>query len=157
MGRSAYVGTAECSTKEVDEAFEWAKEAQREWAKTPLSHRANALHEAARKLEGVHDAVANQLMEEIAKGKKEAKAEVQRTIDMLHYTAEEGLRALGSGTYSTSDAYYGQDRNKLCLCWHAPLGVVVAIPPFNYPGAHTATLQLFCITESKGLSQSTCS
>jgi acyl-CoA reductase-like NAD-dependent aldehyde dehydrogenase len=60
-------------------------------------------------------------------------AEVIRSADLIDYTAEEGLRSLGEGQLLTSDSFPGQPRNKLCLVSKVPLGVVLCIPPFNYP------------------------
>lgn len=34
-----------------------------------------------------------------------------------------------------SDSFPGQERSKLCLAQKVPLGVVLCIPPFNYPCA----------------------
>jgi glyceraldehyde-3-phosphate dehydrogenase (NADP+) len=59
--------------------------------------------------------------------------EVIRSADLIDYTAEEGLRSLGEGQLLTSDSFPGQPRNKLCLVSKVPLGVVLCIPPFNYP------------------------
>ena len=54
-----------------------------------------------------------------------------RTADILEYTAEEGVRA--AGAVLNSDSFPGEKRNKLALVSRVPLGVIVAIPPFNYP------------------------
>jgi glyceraldehyde-3-phosphate dehydrogenase (NADP+) len=32
-----------------------------------------------------------------------------------------------------SDSFPGHERNKLCMVSKVPLGVVLCIPPFNYP------------------------
>lgn len=37
------------------------------------------------------------------------------------------------GKLLASDSFPGQDRSKLCMASKVPLGVVLAIPPFNYP------------------------
>lgn len=38
-----------------------------------------------------------------------------------------------AGQLLTSDAFTGNERTKLCLVSRVPLGVVLCIPPFNYP------------------------
>ena len=63
----------------------------------------------------------------------DALTEVIRSADLLSYTAEEGVRFFGEGKLLASDSFPGQDRTKLCLSQRVPLGVVLAIPPFNYP------------------------
>lgn len=67
----------------------------------------------------------------MSKPRKDAIKEVLRTADLFEYTAEEGVRA--SGSLYTSDSFTGEKRNKLALVSRVPLGVIVAIPPFNYP------------------------
>ena len=78
--------------------------------------------------------IADALVKEVAKPAKDALAEVVRSADLLDYTAEEGVRALGVGEALNSDSFPGQKRDKLCIVQRVPLGVVLAIPPFNYPG-----------------------
>mmetsp|Transcript_24840 Transcript_24840/g.38991 ORF Transcript_24840/g.38991 Transcript_24840/m.38991 type:complete len:393 (+) Transcript_24840:707-1885(+) len=58
-------------------------------------------------------------------------SEVLRTADLFDYTAEEGVR-IGGDLY-TSDSFQGEKRNKLALVQRVPLGVIVAVPPYNYP------------------------
>ncbi|KAL9377000.1 hypothetical protein Peur_031120 [Populus x canadensis] len=58
---------------------------------------------------------------------------VVRSGDLISYTAEEGVRILGEGKFLVSDSFPGNERTKYCLTSKIPLGVVLAIPPFNYP------------------------
>jgi CO/xanthine dehydrogenase FAD-binding subunit len=59
--------------------------------------------------------MADCLVKEIAKPAKDSVTEVIRSADLIDYTAEEGLRALGEGQMLTSDSFPGQKRNKLCM------------------------------------------
>jgi hypothetical protein len=59
--------------------------------------------------------MADCLVKEIAKPARDSVTEVIRSADLIDYTAEEGLRALGEGQMLTSDSFPGQKRNKLCL------------------------------------------
>jgi glyceraldehyde-3-phosphate dehydrogenase (NADP+) len=122
-----------CSQEEVDVAFKAAKEAQRDWAKTPLWKRAEYLHKVAHSLKENSQPIADTLVKEVAKPAKDSVTEVVRSGDFLSYTAEEAVRYLGQGDMLLSDSFPGQDRNKLCLSSKVPLGVVLCIPPFNYP------------------------
>lgn len=88
----------------MNEVFQLAREAQREWARTPLWKRAEALHHCADLMRQNAQPIADCLVKEIAKPAKEALTEVVRSADLLDYTAEEGLRVLGEGKLLTSDS-----------------------------------------------------
>lgn len=75
--------------------------------------------------------IAAVLVKEVAKPAADAYTEVIRSADLLSYTAEEGVRFFGEGKLLTSDSFPGQERSKLALTARVPLGVVLAIPPFN--------------------------
>jgi glyceraldehyde-3-phosphate dehydrogenase (NADP+) len=77
--------------------------------------------------------VAAALVAEVAKPAKDALTEVVRSADLLSYTAEEGVRRLGEGKLLLPDSFPGAARSKLCLESKVPLGVVLCVPPFNYP------------------------
>eukprot|EP00882_Tetradesmus_deserticola_P020935 GHRQ01022626.1.p1 GENE.GHRQ01022626.1~~GHRQ01022626.1.p1 ORF type:complete len:298 (+),score=110.38 GHRQ01022626.1:1310-2203(+) len=122
-----------CTQEEVNNVFAAAKAAQLSWARTPLWKRAEYLHKVAVLMRQNAQPMADCLVKEIAKPAKDALTEVIRSADLIDYTAEEGLRSLGEGQLLTSDSFPGQARNKLCLVSKVPLGVVLCIPPFNYP------------------------
>ncbi|KAK9149814.1 hypothetical protein Scep_008571 [Stephania cephalantha] len=122
-----------CTKEEVNKVMGNAKGAQKEWAKTPLWKRAELLHKAAAILKEHKDPIAECLVKEIAKPAKDAISEVVRSGDLVSYCAEEGVRILGEGKFLTADSFPGHERNKYCLVSKIPLGVVLAIPPFNYP------------------------
>jgi glyceraldehyde-3-phosphate dehydrogenase (NADP+) len=117
----------------VDECFAAAKSAWRDWARTPLWRRAVVLRAAAQQLRDHAEFLAGFLVQEVAKPAKDARSEILRSADLIDYTAEEGVRLLAQGQLLASDAFQGADRTKLCLASPVPLGVVLCIPPFNYP------------------------
>ncbi|KAL5124820.1 NADP-dependent glyceraldehyde-3-phosphate dehydrogenase [Glycine soja] len=122
-----------CSQEEVNKVMDLAKSAQKLWAKTPLWKRAELLHKAAAILKEHKTPIAECLVKEIAKPAKDAVMEVVRSGDLVSYTAEEGVRILGEGKFLVSDSFPGNERTKYCLTSKIPLGVILAIPPFNYP------------------------
>ncbi|GAB4854681.1 hypothetical protein Ancab_023263 [Ancistrocladus abbreviatus] len=122
-----------CTQEEVNKVMEIAKTAQKAWAKTPLWKRAELLHKAAALLKEHKNPIAECLVKEIAKPAKDAVTEVVRSGDLVSYCAEEGVRILGEGKFLVSDSFPGNERTKYCLVSKIPLGVVLAIPPFNYP------------------------
>lgn len=122
-----------CTPDEVDQIYGAAKSAQKAWARTPLWKRAELLHSAASLMRANPQPIADALVLEIAKGAKDSMTEVLRSADLIDYAAEEGVRFLGEGKMLTSDSFPGQERTKLCMESRVPLGVVLCIPPFNYP------------------------
>ncbi|CAI5500344.1 unnamed protein product [Closterium sp. Naga37s-1] len=122
-----------CMEEEVDGVFESAKVAQKKWAKTPLWKRAELLHKAAHILREHKEPIADCLVKEVAKARKDSITEVLRSADFMSYCAEEGVRQLAEGKFLTGDSFPGNDRTKLCMASKVPLGVVLCIPPFNYP------------------------
>ncbi|KAE9609789.1 putative glyceraldehyde-3-phosphate dehydrogenase (NADP(+)) [Lupinus albus] len=144
-----------CSREEVNKVMNSAKSAQKLWAKTPLWKRAELLHKAAAILKEHKAPIAECLVKEIAKPAKDAVTEVVRSGDLISYCAEEGVRVLGEGKFLVSDSFPGNERTKYCLTSKVyfttylppatlqvtihiivcliPLGVILAIPPFNYP------------------------
>ena len=119
------------SPEEADEFLKSATLAQKAWSAVPVSERAAVLHKAADILLREQDAIANILVREIAKNKKSSLSEVTRTADLIHFTAEEGKRVTGESL--SSGAFPGFHETKLSIVNRVPLGVVLAIAPFNYP------------------------
>ena len=113
--------------------FTEARSAQESWSTTPLWKRAELMHRAATLLRTNADPIADILVQEIAKGRKDSVTEVIRSADLADYSAEEGMRVLGEGKMMQADSFPGHERNKICLEVRVPLGVVLCIPPFNYP------------------------
>lgn len=122
-----------CTQDEVNGVFDAAKKAQKQWARTPLWKRAEYLHKVDALLKENAQPIADALVKEIAKPAKDAMTEVVRSGDLIAYTAEEAVRYYGEGQFLMSDSFPGQERSKLCLSSKVPLGVVLCIPPFNYP------------------------
>lgn len=119
------------TSEEIDAIFQAAASAQRAWADTPLAERAQVLHRAADLLEENAQALAAILVREIAKNRKDSLDEVVRSADFIHYTAEEGKRITGETLWG--DSFASNQKHKTALTFRVPLGVVLAIPPFNYP------------------------
>ncbi|MFQ5879202.1 MAG: NADP-dependent glyceraldehyde-3-phosphate dehydrogenase [Dehalococcoidia bacterium] len=119
------------SQADIDEVFQRAQAAHRGWAQTSLEDRAQCLHRTAQLLEENVEIMVDVLMREIAKARKDARDEVLRSAQYIHFTAEEGRRL--KGEMILGDSFAPTNRNKMALVHRVPLGVVLAIPPFNYP------------------------
>ncbi len=128
----ALVGRIQALSKEeVDKVFENAKTAQKEWAQTPVNRRAEILHRAADLLEEHTDELAGILSNEIAKDIDSAVSEVKRTADFIRFTADEGKHLEGETV--GADNFPGFKKERFSVVTRVPLGVVLAISPFNYP------------------------
>ncbi len=117
--------------KEINEIFSCAKEAQIKWRETPVNKRAEILHRAAGLVLKNKEIIAGILMKEIAKPRSLCLEEVERTVDLINYTAEEGLRIRGE--ILDGSEFYKTEIKKKALITREPFGVVLAISPFNYP------------------------
>ncbi|GHU63185.1 NADP-dependent glyceraldehyde-3-phosphate dehydrogenase [Clostridia bacterium] len=116
---------------EIDEAMTAACVALQSWRETPIVNRTKILYKAAELLDERKDLIAKVLAKEIAKNFKSAVSEVVRTADLIRYTAEEGIRI--HGDVMKGDTFEASSKNKLAIISHEPMGVVLAIAPFNYP------------------------
>lgn len=126
------VGTVPSMKKQdIDIAVSSCKKAQRIWADTPIYKRAEYLYKTADILEQNKQVVAHVLTMEIAKDKNSALAEVERSADLLRYTADIGKSMEGTAVYGEN--FPGGSKDKLSYVTREPLGTVLAISPFNYP------------------------
>ncbi|RYL90356.1 NADP-dependent glyceraldehyde-3-phosphate dehydrogenase [Sporolactobacillus sp. THM7-4] len=126
------IGNVQAVTREeVDAAIESAHAAQKEWAQKSLSERGTYLERWADELEKNAEEIARTVMQEVGKGYKDAKKEVVRTADLIRYTVQEALHMHGESL--RGDGFPGGPQNKIGIVERVPLGVVLAISPFNYP------------------------
>ena len=119
------------SQAEVDEAMQAARAALPAWRALSAVERAAYLHKTAAILERDKEEIGTILAKEVAKGIKAAIGEVVRTADLIRYAAEEGLRITGQAM--EGGGFEATSKNKLAVVRREPVGVVLAIAPFNYP------------------------
>ena len=119
------------SQAEVDEAMQAARAALPAWRALSAVERAAYLHKTAVILERDKEEIGTILAKEVAKGIKAAIGEVVRTADLIRYAAEEGLRITGQAM--EGGGFEAASKNKLAVVRREPVGVVLAIAPFNYP------------------------
>jgi aldehyde dehydrogenase (NAD+) len=113
---------------DIDRAVDAALEAWESWRLVPAPKRAEILYRAAQAL-GEHKEELTELMtREMGKVRAEAAGDVQEAIDMTYYMAGEGRRLFGHTTPSELP-------DKWAMSIRAPVGVVGAITPWNFPVA----------------------
>lgn len=124
------VGTVPAlSAIQINEAYTAARQAQVSWAALPLLKRINHLKKWRDLIASHEEELATIMMDEIAKGYKEALSEVRRTLEYIDYTFEESKRIQPS-------AFNGEEfgaTNKIGIFERIAKGVGLAISPFNYP------------------------
>ncbi|WP_018661714.1 NADP-dependent glyceraldehyde-3-phosphate dehydrogenase [Heyndrickxia acidiproducens] len=126
------IGRVQAITRdEVDEAIYSARQAQKEWAQTSLQDRAHYLNKWADELVNMEYEIAETIMKEVGKNFKDAQKETVRTAELIRYTAEEALHMHGKSM--AGDSFPGGSKTKLAIVKRVPLGVILAISPFNYP------------------------
>ena len=113
---------------EVDEAVDAALDAGASWAVLSPPERGVALERYARLLDGAAEELAEIVHREMGKPPAEAAAEVARALEVVHYFAAEAERLVVSQLPGPTLATGSWTRP-------APVGVVAAIVPWNFPVA----------------------
>lgn len=122
---------AEVHQEDINGLFTKAKIAQKAWAMLPIHERVVRVLAWADILYARRHELAERLTWEIGKNPKDAIDEIVRSVDLIRYTAEDARRIAGEVMHG--DAFPGMSRQKTALVTRVPVGVVLAIPPFNYP------------------------
>ena len=126
------VGLVPAMTKEeIDEVIAVAVNSKTKWKDTPINERAEILYKAADILQERIVELSDILIREIAKDRKSAESEIKRTVDFIRFTADISKSIYGESIQS--DSFPGFDKKKLSIIVREPMGVVLAISPFNYP------------------------
>ena len=123
------------SMEDVDEAVKVAEIEQKKWAKVSIYDRAEKLYKFVDLVEENKDRLAKLLSEETGKPIKEAYAEVSNVKIGVRGFVERAKHLYTESIPAGSEA--GQEKT-MQIVQREPLGVVVAIIPFNFPS------DLFC-------------
>lgn len=116
---------ASCDIRLLERTLEQAHSAQQIWAQTPFSLRAEILRNAAAMLRAQSEQYATLITLEIGKPRREARAEIEKCAGACDFYAQHGEEFLRTEAME-SDA----GRSYVA---HYPLGVVLAIMPWNFP------------------------
>ena len=98
-----------------------------QWRETPVTDRIRYLFAFREKLEYYFEEIARSITEECGKTINESRGELRRGIENVEVAC--GAPILMQG-YNNEDIASGIDEHMI----RQPLGVVVAITPFNFPG-----------------------
>src|SRR3984957_8933351 len=111
---------------DVSDALTSARAAQRGWAATPSIVRGQFLREMAGLVAAHQDRLARLIVAEMGKPLRQAADELDFAIGFLSYSAEWDRRLEG-------ETLPGDVAGELIQLSHAPVGVVAAICPWNFP------------------------
>ncbi|WP_433860887.1 aldehyde dehydrogenase family protein [Pseudomonas thivervalensis] len=125
------VGTvADVCASEVPHLLETGRSGVKACAALPRHRRASILEQAALNIERDAKAFARLIVDEAGKTLKQAEKEVKRCINTLKLSAEEAKR--NAGEIVPFDAYEGAESRQGWFT-REPLGLIVAITPYNDP------------------------
>lgn len=113
------------SDDHVDQALDAAVKAQKDWRKVPVDERVRLLSSLARVLRAGREDYAAIITAEMGKPIVEAEAEVEKCAYNCDYYAEHAARFL-------ADEPVASNASESVIAFD-PLGVVLAIMPWNYP------------------------
>ncbi len=121
------------SAEEARAAVDAAADVEERWGEVPGHERARLLRAVAARLESDRETMARLIASEVGKPIVEARVEVDRAVGVYRLAAEE-IRHLGGESFP-ADAYERPAGNeqRFLFTVRDPIGVVVAIGPFNFP------------------------
>lgn len=109
----------------LEQALEEAHGAQQRWAEIHISERAKVLREAAVRLLLQRDQYAKILTQEMGKPLREARAEIEKCATVCDYYVQHGEDFMRAEPAQS-------DASKSYVAYY-PLGVVLAVMPWNFP------------------------
>jgi lactaldehyde dehydrogenase/glycolaldehyde dehydrogenase len=111
---------------DVHDALESASKAQQAWARMPAPQRGALLRKMAAVIDQFHDELASLIVAEVGKPFAQAADEVDFAAGFLRYNAEWDRRLEG-------EILPGDTAGEVINLLRVPVGVVVAICPWNFP------------------------
>ncbi|WP_053383168.1 aldehyde dehydrogenase family protein [Leucobacter celer] len=134
--RSPYDGravgeVAVATASDVDAAIAAAERGAAVWRRTPAHERAAILNRAADLADARTEQLAATISAENGKPLAEATGEAHRSGSIIRLSAYEGSQLYGDSL--PLDANPGTGQDKVGFTLRQPVGIVVAITPFNYP------------------------
>jgi len=121
------------SVEDVRRAVDIANDARKTAEETPAYKRASLLQRVATLLQERSDTFARLISAEAGKPIRDAEIEVRRAIGVFVIAAEESKRLYGEVLPTDAYEYPAKSETRFAFSVREPIGVVVAIAPFNFP------------------------
>ncbi|HZY91527.1 MAG TPA: aldehyde dehydrogenase family protein, partial [Thermoplasmata archaeon] len=128
FGRVALSGPEEARA-----AMEAAADQEETWGRTPGHERARVLRAIADGIEAAREVLAQLIAREVGKPIQDARVETGRAVSVYRLAAEEARQLTGETFPADAYAYPPGNEKRLLFTVRDPIGVVVAISPFNFP------------------------
>src|SRR5882757_5505923 len=126
------VGTVPiAAVEDIEAAMQAAERGAATWRRTPAHERMQILHRAAGLADERSALIARTISAENGKTITEATLEASRSGDLIRLSAFEGTQLYGQTL--PLDANKGTGFDKIGFTIRQPVGIVVAITPFNFP------------------------
>ena len=119
-----------CSVDEAEECIKVAEKSSKIAKKTTISERINWLLDVAKTLKEKREEIAKTITDEVGKPISFARVEVDRCIETITLSADT-MRTMHGETINTDATNSG--RKTTSYFNRVPVGVIVAITPFNFP------------------------
>lgn len=113
--------------RQVEQAVDAARTAQREWWSVGPQHRSAALSRLADQLEAEFEEFVDLMIREVGKPRVEAEGEMTRAVSIARYYAQQVFSLSGRRHPTPSGSVLWEDRR--------PHGVVGLVTPWNFPVA----------------------
>jgi glyceraldehyde-3-phosphate dehydrogenase (NADP+) len=130
---SSFIGKVQAVNRtEIDEIIESAKKAFDKWSHFTIEDRAAMLERAAELILANKDEIADAKVLEVGKTRKSAMGSVERSAGIVSYTAKQ-IEIANHNEILFSKDFPGAGDKKATQVIREPIGIVLAISPFNYP------------------------
>lgn len=107
--------------------------AQRAWKSTPIEERSRLMRRAAALIRKNGDRYVALMTQEMGKTVAEGRGELEKCAWVADYLADHAASHLASRSVDMSDPFHGEGAPPKALVTFQPLGVILAVMPWNFP------------------------
>jgi len=115
----------EMTEQAIESAISGADKAYQDWKKTSYEQRASLLHKVASLMRKEKNTLAKLITLEMGKLFKESEAEIDLSVNIIDYYADNGAKFLADQTLKPE---FGE-----AIIRHSPIGVLLGVQPWNFP------------------------
>jgi succinyl-CoA reductase len=121
------------SREEASAAVDAAAAVEESWGATPIHERARLLRTLSDRLSAGSAEMARVIAQEVGKPIVDARVEAGRAVTVYQLAADEARHLTGESFPADAYAYPPGNERRFLFSVRDPIGVVVAISPFNFP------------------------